>query len=192
MPSSLTTLLPPALGFSPHPPVSVYGTGTYGTIAAFLGSQLTCFTTFISLPVTVLPCETDLPISQLPCLDRSFHSRLTLSFCVPTVLSICSTGISTCYPSATTLVLALGPDLPRADQLYSGNLGYSAWRILTSISLLIPAFSLLCSPLLLPVQLHPAHNAPLPTLRFRSFGIMFQPRTFSAQDLSTSELLRTL
>ena len=192
MPSSLTTLLPPALGFSPHPPVSVYGTGTYGTIAAFLGSQLTCFTTFISLPITVLPCETDLPISQLPCLDRSFHSRLTLSFCVPTVLSICSTGISTCYPSTTTLVLALGPDLPRADQLYSGNLGYSAWRILTSISLLIPAFSLLCSPLLLPVQLHPAHNAPLPTFRFRSFGIMFQPRTFSAQDLSTSELLRTL
>ena len=185
-------LLPPALGFSPHPPVSVYGTGTYGTIAAFLGSQLTCFATFISLPVTVLPCETDLPVSQLPCLDRSFHSRLTLSFCVPTVLSICSTGISTCYPSTTTLVLALGPDLPRADQLYSGNLGYSAWRILTSISLLIPAFSLLCSPLLLPVQLHPAHNAPLPTLRFRSFGIMFQPRTFSAQELSTSELLRTL
>ena len=192
MPSSLTTLLPPALGSSPHPPVSVYGTGTYGSIAAFLDSVYPDFATFISLPVTVLPCETDLPISQLPCLDRSFHSRLTLSFCVPTVLSICSTGISTCYPSTTTLVLALGPDLPRADQLYSGNLGYSAWRILTSISLLIPAFSLLCSPLLLPVQLHPAHNAPLPTLRFRSFGIMFQPRTFSAQDLSTSELLRTL
>ena len=149
MPSSLTTLLPPALGSSPHPPVSVYGTGTYETIAAFLGSQLTCFATFISLPVTVLPCETDLPISRLPCLDRSFHSRLTLSFCVPTVLSICSTGISTCYPSTTTLVLALGPDLPRADQLYSGNLGYSADRILTYLSLLIPAFSLRCSPRLL-------------------------------------------
>ena len=28
--------------------------------------------------------------------------------------------------------------------------------------------------------------------RFRSFGVVFQPRTFSAQDLSTSELLRTL
>ena len=192
MPSSLTTLLPPALGFSPHPPVSVYGTGTYETIAAFLGSQLTCFATYISLPITSLLYETDLPISQLLRLDRSFHSRLTLSLCVPTVLFICSTGISTCYPSTTTLVLALGPDLPRADQLYSGNLGYSAWRILTSISLLIPAFSLLCSPLLLSVQLLPAHNAPLPTLRFRSFGIMFQPRTFSAQDLSTSELLRTL
>ena len=185
-------LLPPALGFSPHPPVSVYGTGTYETIAAFLGSQLTCFATLISLPITPLVCMTDLPIIHLLRLDRSFHSRLTLSFCVPTVLSICSTGISTCCPSTTTLVLALGPDLPRADQLYPGNLRYSAWRIPTSISLLIPAFSLLNAPLLLPVQLHPVHNAPLPTLRFRSFGIMFQPRTFSAQDLSTSELLRTL
>ena len=38
LPSSLTMLLPPALGFSPHPPVSVYGTGTYYTIAAFLDS----------------------------------------------------------------------------------------------------------------------------------------------------------
>ena len=27
---------------------------------------------------------------------------------------------------------------------------------------------------------------------FHCFGVMFQPRTFSAQDLSTSELLRTL
>ena len=38
MPSSLTILLPSTLGFSPHPPVSVYGTGTSYTIAAFLGS----------------------------------------------------------------------------------------------------------------------------------------------------------
>ena len=36
-------------------------------------------------------------------------SRLVLSFCVPTVLSISSTGISTCYPSTTALALALGP-----------------------------------------------------------------------------------
>ena len=39
LPSSLTMLLPPALGFSPHLPVSVYGTGTYHTIAAFLDSR---------------------------------------------------------------------------------------------------------------------------------------------------------
>ena len=38
LPSSLTMLLPPALGFSPHLPVSVYGTGVHHTIAAFLDS----------------------------------------------------------------------------------------------------------------------------------------------------------
>ena len=41
-------------------------------------------------------------------------------------------------------------------------------------------------------MLRPLRNAPLPTLRFRGFGVVFQPRTFSARDLSTSELLRTL
>ena len=59
--------------------------------------------------------------------------------------------------------LTLGPDLPRADQLYPGNLGYSANRILTYFSLLIPAFSLGYSPLLLTVQLRSVSNAPLPT-----------------------------
>ena len=39
-------LLPSALGFSPHPPVSVYGTGMDVTIAAFLGTWLTYFPTF--------------------------------------------------------------------------------------------------------------------------------------------------
>ncbi len=56
MPSSLTMLLPSALGFSPHPPVSVYGTGTVQTIAAFLGSQLTRFATFSSLRITSSHC----------------------------------------------------------------------------------------------------------------------------------------
>ena len=92
------------------------------------------------------------------------HSRLPLSARVPTVLSYHSTGISTCCPSATTLVLTLGPDLPRADQLYPGNLGYSAERIPTSLSLLIPAFSLPGTPQLLPVLLRCASNAPLPYL----------------------------
>ena len=144
---------------------------------------------FCSLRVTPLDWDTDLPVSLLLCLHRSFLSRLTLSFCVPTFLIYRSTGISTCCPSATSFDLALGPDLPRADQLYPGILGYSANRILTYFSLLIPAFSLQCSPLLLTVQLLPAFNAPLPTLRFRSFGSMFQPRTFSAQDLSTTQLI---
>ena len=126
LPSSLTMLLPPALGFSPHPPVSVYGTGTYKTIAAFLDGWSACFATLFSLHITLLDCMADLPAMLLLRLYRYFHSRPMLSFRVPTVLFICGTGISTCCPSATHFCLALGPDLPRADQLYPGNLGYSA------------------------------------------------------------------
>ena len=193
MPSSLTMLLPSALGFSPHLPVSVYGTGTVQTIAAFLGSWLTHFPTSVRyasrLRIVTRICQRD---SYLAC--RGIPFPLVLSLCVPTVLLYCSTGISTCCPSATSFDLTLGPDLPRADQLYSGNLGYSAGRILTFLSLLIPAFSLLKNPQLLPVLLRLFKNAPLPIEihQFQSFGSVFQPRTFSAQDLSTSELLRTL
>ena len=104
---------------------------------------------FISVRVTPSYCHTDLPAWLLSRLHRSFLSRLPLRTCVPTVLLYRSTGISTCFPSATHFCLALGPDLPGADQLYPGILGYSAWRIPTSISLLIPAFSLLNAPRLL-------------------------------------------
>ena len=101
---------------------------------------------FNSLRITSSDCKMDLPLLLLPRLHRFFHSRLVLSLCVPTVLLYCSTGISTCCPSTTSFDLALGPDLPRADQLYPGNLGYSAGRILTFLSLLIPAFSLPAPP----------------------------------------------
>ena len=128
---------------------------------------------FSSLRFTSSDCRADLPTRLLPRLHRFSLSRLRLSFCVPTVLSYDSTGISTCCPSATSFDLALGPDFPRADQLYPGNLGYSAVRILTLLSLLIPAFSLHSTPLRLPVQLRRAVNAPLPISRFLSFGVVF-------------------
>ena len=48
-------LLPSALGFSPHPPVSVYGTGSIYSIAAFLDRPSGYFTTYFSLllPLTL-------------------------------------------------------------------------------------------------------------------------------------------
>ena len=119
---------------------------------------------FSSLRLTSSDCMADLPTILLPRLLRSFHSRIMLSPCVPTVLLYCSTGISTCCPSDTYLYLSLGPDLPRADQLYPGNLGYSAGRILTFLSLLIPAFSLLNTPPLFSVWLRCINNAPLPII----------------------------
>ena len=73
-----------------------------------------------------------------------------------------SAGISTCCPSPTTSVLGLGPDLPWVDEPSPGNLGPSTGMFLTCLSLLIPAFSLLYRPHVLPVMLLPVHNAPLP------------------------------
>ena len=152
------------------------------------------FPTYVRYASRLQISITDLPMMLLPRLHRDLHSRIPFPVCVPTVLFICGTGISTCYPSTTSFDLALGPDLPRADQLYSGNLRYSAGRILTFLSLLIPAFSLLYSPQLLigtassRIQCSSTNDLG----SFLSFGSVFQPRTFSAQDLSTSELLRTL
>ena len=174
-------LLPPALGFSPHPPVSVYGTGAHSTIAAFLGGRNHMLRYFCSLRVTPSACRTAFPVRHLLCLPRYLHSRAMVSFRVPTVLTARSAGISTCCPSATPSGLALGPDFPRADQLYSGNLGYSAWRIPTSISLLIPAFSLLTPPRPLPVPLQQNKNAPLPpafSCRSRASVSCFSPGHF--------------
>ena len=106
-----------------------------------------------SVYLTAPPYPADLPTGRVLRLCQSFHSWLALSPCVPTVLLHAGTGISTCCPSTTALALALGPDLPRADQLYPGNLRYSAGRILTFLSLLIPAFSLQAPPQLLTVLL---------------------------------------
>ncbi len=122
---------------------------------------------------------TDLPITQPLRLHQFFHSWLFLSFRVPTVLFICGTGISTCCPSATAFALTLGPDLPREDQLYSGNLRYSAEKILTSLSLLIPAFSLVYNPPLLTIWLRLVYDAPLPFLTESSASVLcFSPGHF--------------
>ena len=152
----------------------------YHAIAAFLDSRNLQLPYFCSVHITSSDCWADLPSQLLPRLSRSLHSRVWLSFCVPTVLMIRGTGISTCCPSATAPALALGPDLPRADQLYSGNLGYSAGRIPTFLSLLIPAFSLRCGPRLLPVPLPPASNAPLPMylVHPRASAVCFSPGHF--------------
>ena len=137
---------------------------------------------------------------------RGFSFR-TCYFASPTIHSVghtillrhsitmtAGTGISTCFPSTTPFGLALGPDLPRADEPSPGILGLSVCRILTYISLLTPAFSLPYSPPLFPVWLLRVWNAPLPlqSLVIRSFGNLLSPGTFSAQGHSTSELLRTL
>ena len=112
LPSSLTTLLPSVFEFSSRLPVSVCGTGTYITIAAFLDSVDSETSLLFFTPHHTSSSEADLPILHDFVLGLVFHHQDSLSSCVPTVLNIRSTGISTCCPSITTFVLTLGPDLP--------------------------------------------------------------------------------
>ena len=82
------------------------------------------------------------PTSLAPALPAAgYASLLRHSFAI-----ISGTGISTRCPSATPLGLALGPDLPRADEPSSGNLGSPVRGILTRVPLLTPAFSLPAAP----------------------------------------------
>ena len=128
-------------------------------------------------------------------LDRLYHQPAHAILLCQCITRIGGTGISTCCPSPTIFVLGLGPDLPWADEPSPGNLGLSTCAFLARISLLIPAFSLLCRPRLLTVPLQPTYYAPLPLTPKRepeASVVCFSPVTSSAHNHSTSELLRTL
>ena len=150
LPSSLTRVLPFVLEFSSRLPVSVCGTGTSGLFSSFSRQRgFICFASLVRSP-SALRLTTGV-LHSLPAL------RLGRTF-----PSVGGTGISTCCPSSTPFGLDLGPDLPWADEPSPGNLRLSTGRFLASLSLLMPAFSLLCSPPPLPIRLLPAYIAPLP------------------------------
>ena len=133
----------------------------YGSDSSHSGFSWQCFRLlryFISLRITPALPPGGFASPATPVLSPAFHCRLRLLPCVPAVLYCRSTGFSTCPPSPTRLRLSLGPGLPRVDQLYPGNLGYPAWMIPTSISLLIPAFSLHAAPPLLAGTASPLHQ----------------------------------
>ena len=110
------------------------------------------------------------------------------------------TGISTGCPSTTPVGLALGPDLPWADQLDPGTLSQSAHTFPTCVSLLMPAFSLVNRPPLPSGAASPGtRRSPThPSGRWPSCwndttsAVRLSPATLSARNHLTSELLRTL
>ena len=64
-------------------------------------------------------------------MHRDIQRPACLPSCVPPSRYATSTGILTCFPSATAFALALGTDSPWEDSLYPGNLGFSANAFLT-------------------------------------------------------------
>ena len=120
----------------------------------------------VSVPITPhLPRSayfTTLPTRRLDAVNHLRARIILLCHCL-TQTPVAGAGISTCCPSPTTFVLGLGPDLPWVDEPSPGNLGLSTAMFLTWLSLLIPAFSLVYSPAVLPLYLQPVYDAPLPT-----------------------------
>ena len=179
MPSSLTRVISLILGFSPRLPVSVCGTGTLLLPSSFsrqceFSSFHTCFLSPSrpSIMVRVLHYAPASTLGRALPPARSAYPTVSLHRSIAQRWYRNINLLSIAYDS---LVLGLGPDLPWADEPSPGNLRLSMGWILTILSLLMPAFSLLCSPPLLSVWLLPAHDAPLPRtfLCTHSFGGKF-------------------
>ena len=156
LPSSLTTLLPMALGSSPHLPVSVCGTGSTTNPITFSRHKLH------SLRLIRLAYA------------RGNQRPVELYSCVSDLNSCAGYGISTVCASTTPFGLALAPGLPWADEPSPGNLRLSMAWILTMLSLLIPAFSLLSRPHILSIMLRPTIECSSTTctyVQIRNFGV---------------------
>ena len=133
MPSSLERVISRPLVFSTHPPVSVYSTGIFylRQCELFLEAWhqlLLCR----SISYSRLSSKYFLYFSTPKRLNRKpkpgQHSLLRPSLSIKN-----STGILTRYPSTTLFSLALGPDLPSADEPSEGNLRFTGHWILTNV-----------------------------------------------------------
>ena len=113
LPSSLTTLLPMALGSSPHLPVSVCGTGSPNNPHTF-SRHLIHSLRLIRLAYA-----------------RGNQRPVELLRCVSMLNLWTGYGISTVCASTTPRGLALAPGLPWADEPSPGNLRFSAIMIPT-------------------------------------------------------------
>ena len=168
LPSSLTRVLSRALGFSPHLPVSVCGTGTCILARGFSWQfGVNDFGTTLPSPshLSVIT-ERICLLCHLRAWTHSSFRALHLSSCV-TPLLITATWwhwnfnqLSIPYalrPRVRSRLTLGGRAFPRKPQVYGGQDSHLPSR------LLMPAFSLLISPPLLTVRLLPDKNAPLPS-----------------------------
>ena len=196
MPSSLTIVLSLALGFSPHLPVSVYGTGTFDLASGFSWQcEYGCFGTLFPSPSHIMltnggfanrshsvlghaqptACSASPPASPRHSNDHWWYRNLNLL------------SIAYCVRSRLRSRLTLsGRTFLRKPQIFGGQDSHlplaTHANILSRIQSTVPYGSassrIRCSSTMYEY--------------IQSFGARFEPRLSSAQSHSTSELLRTL
>jgi hypothetical protein len=156
LPSSLTRVRSNALVSSTHLPVSDCGTGVHKLcLEVFRGPGQPYFAS----PVTV-PLEIGRDYAggfSYPATRFLFHNNQRCGKSLPKrhpIAPMHGAGISTCRPSSTTSVLDLGPPNLRLTNMAGEALGFRRTGFSPVFSLLMPAFSLLCAPPVLPLELH--------------------------------------
>ena len=117
LPSSFTRVFSSALGFSPHPPVLVYGTVLcYLKLRGFSWKHGINHFPVHRPVVSYLDIKSpDLPKLSAYILSPGQPTPGRFSLLRPLIAAIKSTGILTCFPSTTPFGLALGADSPCAD-----------------------------------------------------------------------------
>ena len=117
LPSSFTRVFSSALGFSPHPPVSVYGTvWCYLKLRRFSWKHGINHFPVQRPVVSYLDIKSpDLPKLSAYILSPGQPTPGRSSLLRHSIAVIVSTGILTCFPSTTPFGLALGADSPCAD-----------------------------------------------------------------------------
>ena len=196
LPSSFSRVLSNALGYSPRPPVSVWGTDSFCLkLRGFSWERgLNHFgpkgPRHHASVLTSRICLRDPPtrLNRHPTAGWSNLLR-------PPIAAKTGTGVLTCFPSTTPFGLALGSDSPCAENRCAGTLGLTACGFFTRIVVThvsIRTSDTSSGPLDPPSQaygtlLYRAHKVCTP-----SFGVSLSPVKSSAQTDSTSELLRFL
>ena len=163
--------------------MSVWGTGTQYISSSFSRQRefmhfATIFTPHHHLWLIIWRTSLPNPTRDLAVDFHSHGCTILLRPCLDSWSILSGTGISTCYPSPTAFALSLGPDLLWVVQPSPENLGHSTALIVSTLALLIPAFSLVYSPHTLSIVLQPVYIAPLPIYKnyiFLNFGLQFSP-----------------
>ena len=190
-------------GFPAHlrilsPPTCVgFGTGACSLVRSFSRQCSTLEFVLVRRPqlsVGSRPCMRDLPLMQPTTFDAHFQSRAQAPCCVTPSSNACMQCRNFRLLSiAYACCLGLGPDLPWDDERCPGSLRLSVDTILTC--LFATHTSILTS---IPSNCPSGQSStsmersPTDACASRDFGSVLEPRIFSAQSLSTSELLRTL
>ena len=197
MPSSFTRVLSSALEFSSCPPVSVCGT-------VFIQLKLRGFSWKHGISHFVPKRDSssrlglsspDLPKEPAYTLKPGRPTPGQPNLLRPPIALYKGIGILTDFPSATHFCLTLGADSPCADERCAGNLGLSARELFT------PFIATHVSIRTSDTSSIP-HETPSQAYRTLSYHMCkhisassvysLSPVTSSAQDDSTSELLRFL